>query len=87
MKLSKTDWNKLDVLLNKHGFGGYYDLVESLKIVIRRVGKDVLKPNWDMEPLDLFEAVNVLMLLSNCSDVLGQVIARARILTGEREKK
>lgn len=32
-RLSKDDWNQLDDLLGKHGFGGYYDLVECLKLV------------------------------------------------------
>lgn len=32
MRLSKEDWNKLDDLLGKIGFGGYYDLLEVLKI-------------------------------------------------------
>lgn len=30
-KLPYNDWDKLDDLLGKHGFGGYYDLVECLK--------------------------------------------------------
>ena len=34
MRLSKTDWNTLDDLLGKVGFGGYYDLVEVLKTII-----------------------------------------------------
>ena len=29
--LSKEDWDTLDDLLGKHGFGGYYDLLECLK--------------------------------------------------------
>lgn len=36
-KLSKEDWNQLDDLLAKHGFGGYYDLVECLKMVLSRM--------------------------------------------------
>jgi len=35
--LSKEEWDQLDTLLGKHGFGGYYDLVESLKIVLSRI--------------------------------------------------
>ena len=38
MRLSKEDWDKLDTLLGKHGFGGYYDLVESLKMVAGDLG-------------------------------------------------
>jgi len=36
--LSSEDWNKLDDLLGKHGFGGYYDLIESLKISLGDLG-------------------------------------------------
>lgn len=35
MKLNKEDWKKLDELLTKIGFGGYYDLVECLKMILR----------------------------------------------------
>ena len=38
MYLNKKDWNQLDDLLGKHGFGGYYDLVESLKICLGNLG-------------------------------------------------
>jgi len=31
MKLNKTDFNILDKLLNKIGFGSYYDLIQMLK--------------------------------------------------------
>lgn len=37
-RLSKDDWNLLDGLLGRHGFGGYYDLVECLKIVAGDLG-------------------------------------------------
>jgi hypothetical protein len=40
--LSKDDWNLLDTLLGKHGFGGYYDLVECLKLVLSRITKGQL---------------------------------------------
>ena len=38
MRLSKEDWDKLDTLLGKHGFGGYYDMVECLKSVAGDLG-------------------------------------------------
>ena len=38
MRLSREDWDKLDELLGKHGWGGYYDLVECLKIVAGDLG-------------------------------------------------
>jgi hypothetical protein len=31
-KLSKEDWQQLDILLGKAGFGGYYDLIECLRM-------------------------------------------------------
>lgn len=37
-RLSKDDWNLLDGLLGRHGFGGYYDLVECLKMVAGDLG-------------------------------------------------
>jgi len=33
--MNREDWNKLDDLLGKEGFGGYYDLVECLKDIAR----------------------------------------------------
>lgn len=38
MRLTKEDWNQLDELLGKHGFGGYYDLVECLKMSLNSLG-------------------------------------------------
>lgn len=38
-RLSKEDWDILDDILGKHGFGGYYDLVESLKGVLVKVAR------------------------------------------------
>ena len=37
MKLFKEDWQQLDILLNKAGFGGYYDLVECLRMAITNI--------------------------------------------------
>ena len=37
-RLSREDWNLLDDLLGRHGFGGYYDLVECLKMVAGDLG-------------------------------------------------
>ncbi|GAH02281.1 unnamed protein product [marine sediment metagenome] len=34
------DWEKLDDLLNKEGYGGYYDLLELLKSYIRHWYED-----------------------------------------------
>ena len=32
MKLTKEEWEQLDSLLSKVGFGGYYDFMELLKV-------------------------------------------------------
>ena len=60
-RLSKEEWSKLDGLLGKHGFGGYYDLVESLKTVLERVGNGKLKKGWQEKVKDLPNAVNLLL--------------------------
>lgn len=59
--MNKEDWNKLDALLGKHGFGGYYDLVECLKIVLGRVGKGKLKDDWENKTKDLYAVVHLLL--------------------------
>ena len=41
MRLSKSDWNRLDELLGKVGFGGYYDLIEVLKDTARNLKPDL----------------------------------------------
>lgn len=38
IRLPKAKWEQLDGLLGEHGFGGYYDLVECLKIVGGNIG-------------------------------------------------
>ena len=43
MKLNREDWNKLDDLLGKIGFGGYYDFLEVLKIGAYKLCKTQLK--------------------------------------------
>lgn len=63
MKLSREDWDKLDDLLGKHGFGGYYDLVECLKMVLRKLVPNPPK-EWKVESMDLTNVVNA--LLASC---------------------
>ena len=38
-RLSPEDWDLLDDLLGKHDFGGYYDLVECLKMSVQNMLK------------------------------------------------
>jgi len=40
MKLNKKDWNELDRLLGKMGFGGYYDCIEVLRSAASKLAKD-----------------------------------------------
>jgi hypothetical protein len=37
-RLSRKDWDALDDILGRHGFGGYYGLVETLKQVVGDLG-------------------------------------------------
>lgn len=37
-RLPYKEWEKLDELLGKHGFGGYYDLIECLKDIAGQLG-------------------------------------------------
>jgi len=60
-RLSKEDWEKLDGLLGKHGFGGYYDLVESLRMVLQRVENGKLEKGWEQEAKDLPTVVGLLL--------------------------
>lgn len=43
MKLNKQDFDKLDKLLKKIGFGSYYDLIECLKMILHNMHLDILK--------------------------------------------
>ena len=62
-RLTKEEFDQLDALLGKHGFGGYYDLVECLKIVAGKIGKEKLKPEWEEEINDLPSIVNLLLVI------------------------
>ena len=37
-RLSKPEWDQLDKLLSKHGFGGYYDLIETIRYPLSLLG-------------------------------------------------
>jgi len=61
--LSSDDWRMLDDLLGKHGFGGYYDLIESLKISLGDLG--IERTGFDLYPegrnrLNLPQTVRIL---------------------------
>ena len=43
MRLEKEDWDKLDDLLGKIGFGGYYDLIEVLRDIACNLKPDLSK--------------------------------------------
>lgn len=75
-RLPKEEWKKLDELLGKHGFGGYYDLVESLKDVGSRLGIGYtgidLYPEGDNQSISLPQMVSYLrdwsLILSRSED-------------------
>lgn len=49
--MNYEEWAKLDDLLNKEGYGGYYDLLELLKSYIRQWHEDKFGTE-DIEKLD-----------------------------------
>jgi len=59
-RLPKEKWDQLDDLLGEHGFGGYYDLVESLKIIGGNVGLWMSKYD-SLDSYSLPEIVNLLL--------------------------
>lgn len=63
-RLPKEEWEELDRLLGKHGFGGYYDLVESLKVVLGRVENGKLERNWEDQMKSLPDVVNALLAVT-----------------------
>jgi len=60
-RLSKEDWDKLDDLIGQHGFGGYYDLVECLKMVAGDLGVSGTEVDL-MDIKTLPEVVDLLMV-------------------------
>ena len=71
-RLSRRDWSELDRLLGLHGFGGYYDLVESLKVIagslaITNTGVE-LYPETD--GLELMTLPQIVSYLSDWSWIL-----------------
>ena len=64
-RLTPEEWETLDDLIGKHGFGGYYDLLECLKMSIQDVLKALGKDKIKFPPIkDLPSAIHVLNLLS-----------------------
>ena len=61
-RLNREEWQQLDKLLGKHGFGGYYDLLECLKIVLSRIAKDRYAEN---KIKDLKTVVDLLLAFSS----------------------
>jgi hypothetical protein len=62
MQLKYNEWTELDALLSKMGFGGYYDVVEILKMSITN-----LKPEYAQDitqSKDIFELIHLLYLCS-----------------------
>ena len=73
-RLSRKDWKELDRLLGLHGWSGYYDLVETLKIIagnlgITNTGVELYPETggWGLESLSLPQVVSY---LSDWSSIL-----------------
>lgn len=66
-RLSKEDWNKLDNLLGKHGFGGYYDLIACLQDVAGHIGASNV---FDIE--DFKTLPKIVLLLMDWADKLSK---------------
>jgi len=64
-RLSYPDWDKLDTLLGKHGFGGYYDLMECLKDVAGHLGFFNTGIDLHESNIDLPQMVRFLMDWAN----------------------
>lgn len=66
-RLNKKDWQQLDVLLSKMGFGGYYDVAECLKMSIRDISKivDIEKPTEFLNKVSEEKDLQILVSLLN----------------------
>lgn len=51
------DWEKLDELLSKEGFGGYYDLVECIKDPLGKLATDL---GHSKEVVNAFSEINTI---------------------------
>lgn len=61
--LSKSDFEKLDDLFGKLGYGGYYDFLECLKIIAREIGaRNTKEGAWDL--MDFKTILEVMTVIS-----------------------
>lgn len=66
--LSSEDFDVLDDLIGKHGFGGYYDLLEVLKGIITKADiMNKLKKDSEKDIKTLPEAIGVLSFVTDYS--------------------
>lgn len=76
-KLYGEDWKKLDDLLGKVGFGGYFDMVETLKTIASNLAKKLLETEEDKdkwyatikEEKDILTLVLLIAYLANLVNV------------------
>lgn len=90
VRLSRDDWNLLDDLLGKHGWGGYYDLVEVLKGVGGQLGINNLGLDLD-SPEARVDLPQMVQYLQDWAELIGHTpgfhkIAEAAAKTAEIEK-
>ena len=72
MKLSKTEWETLDGLLEKSGFGEYYDLMECLFTILDKTHPKghLLVEKMRVNNADLHTVITVMMLTKNPDIIL-----------------
>ena len=72
VRLSRTDWRELDRLLDLHGWSGYYDLVETLKIIAGNLG--ITNTGVELYPetdgLESMSLPQIVLYLSDWSSIL-----------------
>lgn len=70
--MKKEEWKKLDELLEKEGFGGYYDVIETLKLMCEEIINNKHQNNKidDDRKNELMDKVNNQKTISDMFDVL-----------------
>jgi len=69
--LSREDFEELDRLFGKLGYGGYYDFLESLKEIGDRIGAFTV-PDAEIDPKDLKTIPDVQAILTSWSFLISK---------------
>lgn len=82
-RLNKMDWDKLDDLIGKMSFGGYYDLMEFLKMPVKDLIIALGKGNEEIfNTLENEQELDVLIHLLN--KLVYQAIDKIKLYRGEK---